>query len=145
MSSRYKPRGWFGDSHRHSLAAKGIRTYAKKDVNNSFFYAQRMEEEVSTPHLTNMLRSGKRFPDIVAMHPKADKESLRKRSIKILESLEQVNTLSTIDRDGVDETVKMAKQSSKFKKDVLRVLNSPQMVSFLSRDGIKVAELRREL
>lgn len=30
--SRYKPRGWRGDSYRHYLAAKGVKTKVKKSA-----------------------------------------------------------------------------------------------------------------
>jgi len=40
---RYKKQGWFGDSHRHYLASKGIRT--KLDFNKNYMVSKMAEPE----------------------------------------------------------------------------------------------------
>lgn len=142
MSGRYKRRGWHGNSHGHSLAAKGIKLYARKEP-ESFFYAQKNEKLLSTTKLADLLKKGASYNEVKKAYPDADAEDIRKRGIKVLESREGNNTLSTLDRNGVDMSVTMAQSSSRFRESVKRVLGNKQMASFLP--DVKVAALQKNM
>jgi len=142
MTGRYKRRGWYGNSQGHALAAKGIKLYSKKEP-DSFFYAQKAEQLLSTTKLADLLKKGHTYNELVKKYPEADPEDVRKRGIKVLESREGTNTLSTLDGNGVDMSVSLAKTSSRFKENAMRVLHDKQMASFLP--DVKIQALKQNM
>jgi hypothetical protein len=90
-----------------------------------------------------MIREGKSFQEIKRMHPDADSEDLRLRGIKAIENVEGNSTLSTINSNGVDLTVKMANSNKQLKEDIEETLNDSQKASFLA--PIKVEMLKKRL
>ena len=132
--------GWYGDSGRHALAARGISTKRKYSASKQMlmrkpvdpaFYAKR-EQSLPFMHLVTMVRQGKSYPEMQAMHPDADKEELRKRGIKAYEAVHATNALSTIDANGVDKNVELANKSKKLKQDMLEVLENSQSSTFIA-------------
>jgi hypothetical protein len=139
-------RGWFGHSHEHSLARRGIRRYnADKDATlvNPTFYAQKREEEVSFATLMDETRSGSSYQDLCRKHPNAEKESLRVRGIKAVESRDGNNVLSTLNNNGVDESVRMAEHNGRLRDQMLETLQDRQKASFLQ--DVKVGLLKDRL
>ena len=114
------------------MAARGIRLYAakKQTLIDPMFYANK-EKEIPSLHLKDMAQNKLTYHQMLAMHPKTDKEDLRLRGIKAIESVEGGNTLSQLNRMGVDMTVKMAKESRTFNANVVDVLKDRQKSSFL--------------
>lgn len=139
--SRYKKSGWYGNSQAHALAAKGVRTrrYDAQKLVDPMFYARQREEQVPFQHINTMVREGKTFQEMKAMHPDADQEDLRKRGIKALSD----STLSTLNEQGVDSSVKLAKMNRGTKVRMCEVLNDPQKSSFLPK--VKVEFLKERL
>lgn len=132
--NRYKRRGWFGDSQGHSLAAKGIATRyaAKKTVlRDQIFFASKHEELLPTSHIQEMIQDGWNFQRMQQMHPDVDREDMRQRGIKAWESQHGSNTLSTIDRQGVDASVRVATLDPRFKRSIQNVLDDGQGRSFI--------------
>ena len=144
MINYRKSGGWRGNSYGHSLAARGVRLYARKQsLSDPLFYAKSREDSVPFTHLVDMIREGKSFQEIKRMHPDADSEDLRLRGIKAIENVEGNSTLSTINSNGVDLTVKMANSNKQLKEDIEETLNDGQKASFLA--PIKVEMLKKRL
>jgi hypothetical protein len=129
-------RGWRGDSARHSLAAKGIHTkqYAarKAILMEPVFYAQKNETDVPMAHILGMVKNGDTYPEMKRMHPDADAESLRKRGIKAIDSREGNSAMRTIDENGVDKLMLLAKGNSRLKEQVKGALANRQYRSFIA-------------
>jgi hypothetical protein len=139
--SRYKKSGWYGNSQGHALAAKGIRTSynaSKQKLVDPLFYARQREEQVPFQHISGMVRKGQLFAEMKRMHPDADPEDLRKRGIKALSD----STLSSIDEQGVDSSVKLARFNAQLKRRMCSVLNDPQKASFLPEIKVKLLKER---
>ena len=133
---RYGRGGWYGDSSRHRLAARGISTNQKylakkQELAEPLFYARKRESELPFSHITQMVKEGGSYQSMINMHPKADKEDLRLRGIKAIENRDMDNTLSMIDKNGVDKTVELAEANPRTREKVLRVLNCRQRGSFI--------------
>ena len=148
MSSRYG-RGWFGQSGRHSLAARGVvtakaipRSYSASKAVEPMFYARKRESDLPFSHIAGMVRDGKSYSGMQSMHPGADQEDLRLRGIKAIEMLDMDKTLSTVDKHGVDKTVSLAQSSPRLKVKVVAVLSDRQKGSFIA-DIKREAILRR--
>ena len=140
----YKRGGWYGNSQGHALAARGVRLYARKQtLNDPIFYAQKHEESVPMTHILDMVRSGETFDSIKRMHPDADQEDLRRRGIRAIEMSEGNGTLSMLDSNGVDLSVKMADNNPRLKQNMKETLADPQKASFLH--SVKVEALKRRL
>jgi len=139
-------RGWFGQSSRHSLAARGVvtsrRYSAEKPVSAALepmFYARKRESDLPFTHILGMVRDKQSYSGMKSMHPDADHEDLRLRGIKAIEALEMDNTLSTVDKHGVDKNVSLAQSSPRLKSKMVSVLNNRQKGSFIAdikRDAI---------
>ena len=147
-SFRAKPTGWQNDSTRHSLAAKGIVSKKYASVKSPIlvdpvFYAQKREESVSFSAIMDMVKSGDTVQTMSAKHPAADPEDLRKRGIKALESREGTNTLSTLDKQGIEDTMRMAKYDPEFRNEVKSTLESNQKCSYMH--PVKVEVLKRRM
>ena len=129
-------RGWRGDSGRHSLAARGISTrqYAaqKARLMEPVFYAQKNEQEVPMAHILIMVKQGTNYPQMKAMHPDADAESLRKRGLKAIDAKEGNNTMQTIDDNGVDKLQLLIKGNPRLKEQVKNALKDSQHRSFIA-------------
>lgn len=137
--SRYKKSGWYGNSQAHSLAAKGIRTqYTASKLVDPMFYARQREEQVPFEHLSRMAREGLTYQEMKAMHPGADTEDLRRRGIKALSD----STLSILNEQGVDSSVKLAKMNRGTKMRMCEVLNDRQKASFLPDVKVKFLQER---
>ena len=144
MRSYRRTGGWYGNSVGHALAARGMKLYARKQtMTDPIFYAQKREESVPMAHILDMVRSGESFDNIKRMHPDADQEDLRKRSIKAIEMSEGNGTLSMLDSNGVDMSVNMAENSPRLKESMRETLADPQKASFLH--SVKVDALKRRL
>jgi hypothetical protein len=142
---KYKQKGWFGHSHEHAMAARGMKLYARKEqvLVNPVFYAQKREEEVAFNTILDEVRDGATYSELLRKHPHADKEDLRIRGIKAVESREGNNSLSTLNSNGVDASVHMAQHNQRTKEKMLETLNDHQKSSFLQ--VIKVDLLKKRL
>jgi hypothetical protein len=127
------------------MAARGMRLYARKDsvLVDPVFYAKKREEQVSSFTLMDHVRVGDTYPNIVAKHPDADKEDVRIRGIKALDVRDGHETLSMINKSGIDESVRVAKENPRLKSRMLSVLSDAQRSSFIP--VVKVELLRRRL
>jgi hypothetical protein len=127
------------------MAARGVRLYAKKGqvLMDPIFYAKKREETVGFMRLREELQDGLTFAEIKRNHPDADEEDLRQRGIKAIESNEGSTVLSTLDRNGVDSSVRLAKMDARRKEQMLACLNDRQKASFLPQ--IKVDLLKRRM
>jgi hypothetical protein len=136
-------RGWFGNSQGHSLAAKGIRLYARKQqLSDPSFFARR-EESVPYADIVSMVGDGRSYPQLVVAFPDADKEDLRLRGIKAVESRDGHGTLSMINSSGVDQIVVLSRANPALGRRVRDVLDDRQRSSFIH--GVKVGALRGRL
>jgi len=129
-------RGWYGDSSRHSLAAKGIVTKQyqaqKMRMQEPLFYSQKNEQDVPMIHILGMIKSGTNFPQLRAMHPEADTESLRKRGLKAIDAREGNSTMRTIDETGVDKLILLTKGNSRLKEQVKDAMADSQYRSYIA-------------
>ena len=140
---KYGKGGWHGNSYGHSLAARGVRLYARKQsLVDPLFYAKQREDSVPFSHLVDMIRNGLTYQDIRRMHPDADAEDLRLRGIKAVENVEGNNTLSMLNSNGVDLTVRMAKSNKQLQEDIEVTLNDKQKASFLAPVKVEVLKTR---
>lgn len=140
---KYSKGGWYGNSHGHALAARGIRLFAKKDnLVDPVFYAQKKEETVSTLELISEIRSGATFADLVKGHPDADQEDLRLRGIRAADSVEGNGTLSFINSNGIDVSVKMAEGNPHLRSQMLETLGDSQRKSFIQKQKADALEVR---
>jgi NADPH-dependent glutamate synthase beta subunit-like oxidoreductase len=137
-------RGWHGNSYGHSLARRGFRLYAKKDrMTEPIFYARKREEEIPQFRVLQMAKSGMTFKEMQEAHPDADVEELRQRGIRAIDTVNGADTLSRIDRSGVDELVKYAQNSLMMKDRVKEAITDRQQSSFIQKP--KVEALRERL
>lgn len=145
IQSRYKQHGgWYGNSQGHAMAARGMRLYASKQVLvDPLFYAQKREEQVSFSQIVDEVKQGSTYDELKVAYPDVDKEDLRMRGIKAISSVEGGTTLSAMDHNGVDVSVKLASMSPSTKRRMLQVLNDRQQSSFLP--SIKVDLLKKRL
>ncbi len=134
--------GWYGNSVGHGLAAKGIRTkyYANKQL-DPLFYANKHEEQVPFNEIMDDVRSGLSFDRMKLKYAHADQESLRKRGIQALDTRDGEDTVSVIDRNGVNEQVMMMQHNHDIRDRTIRALQNPQKMSFIH--PIKVEALRK--
>ena len=148
--SSYKKSGWYGHSHQHSLAAKGISTkkyLASKATTqimyDPVFYAAKQESEVPFTHCMSMVREGKHFQEMERMHPDADRETMRLRAIKAYDAVHGADTLSTINKNGVDENVRLAMKSPRLREQMLDTISDRQARSMIAE--VKVESLKTQL
>ncbi len=123
--------GWFGNSHGHAMAARGITLYAKKTKMDPLFYANKSEKDIPFAVVMDHVRKGQNYNTVKSQHPDADPEEIRIRGIKALETMDGSNTLSTINKNGVDETLQLAKNDKKFAEQVEVTLADDQRSSFI--------------
>jgi hypothetical protein len=136
-------KGWYGNSYGHSLAARGVRLYARKPgYVDPLFYAQKMETDIPTQHALDMAKKKLFFGDVKEMHPDADSELLRKKMIKAMDAREGTDTLSVLDSQGVDESVKMATFNNLTRTRMLDTLKDPVKMSYLPSAKVKLLETR---
>lgn len=137
-------RGWFGDSHGHALAARGVRLYAKKDgyVDPMFYYNQQ-EEEMPYADLRYMVDKNMKYEEMCAQYPDADHVSLHKRAIQIIDGRAGSSTLRDMDAMGVDAISKMARVNPRFRYNCAKVLQDAQKASFIP--GPKRALLQEKI
>ena len=129
--SKYKRRGWFGDSAGHALAAKGVKVY-NAHKNESIFYYQQRELNLSTNHINDMvIRDKLTLGEMTAMHKGTSEQELRMRGINAIESKRGDNTLSKMNELGVDATLKLAESSTSFRRNAEDILKNPQLSSFI--------------
>ena len=129
-------KGWHGDSGRHSLAARGIVTKQyqaqKMRMQEPLFYSQKNESDVPMVHILGMVKGGHNFPQLRAMHPDADTESLRKRGIKAIDAREGNSTMRTIDENGVDKLIMLTKGNPRLKEQVKEAMKNSQYRSYIA-------------
>lgn len=142
---RYGRSGWFGNPSGHAMAARGIKLYAKRhqELMQPLFYAQKREAQVPFISIIDRVRQGALLRELQQSYPGVDKEDLRRRGIKAIEYAEGNRTLSAMDVNGIDASVKMARENQRVRQDMRSVLESPQKASFLPQ--VKVELLRQRL
>lgn len=133
-------RGWFGDSAGHSLAGRGVK-FKRKGVGLSdpLYFAHRREMDVPFSTISDLVRKGLDYRQMMFRLRSEDPEDVRRRGIMAVEGRNADGMLSALDRQGVDMSVRMAEESPKFKSDAIKVLRDRQASSFL------VPEKREEL
>jgi hypothetical protein len=134
-------KGWYGESHRHSLAARGVTTrrYAAQKLVDPVFYAAKQESEVPFIHCMAMVKKNTYFPEMERMHPDADRETLRLRAIKAYDAVHGSDTLSMLNRNGVDESVRLAQKNNSLRQRMIETLKDGQARSMLA--DVKVDSL----
>lgn len=133
-------RGWYGNSQGHSLAARGISMYGKKKLVDPVFYARKNERKLPFSHIMGMRKKNMALNEMVRMHPGVDEEDLRMRAIRAEEILMADDTIAKLDRQGVDASEKMAKQSKTFRKSALFVLDNPARRSLLKPEKARALQ-----
>lgn len=138
MRKSYKRRGWYGDSTGHSLAARGIKLYnkSKSSLVDPKFFAQKQQKDLPFDDVMDMVKENNTYYMMKSKHPNADPEDMRLRAIRALEIRDADDTLSKLDRNGVDLSVAMAKESSFFKMKAMDVINDPQKRSLLKEEKL---------
>lgn len=135
--------GWFGNPQGHALAARGIRMYAKKESMSPVFFAQRREEQVPFSILVDMVKDGRSYQDMCREYPVAEKEDVRLRGIKAVETVHGDNTLSLLNRNGIDDSVSMSRSDPNMRNRMLLTIDDRQKSSFMQ--PVKVEALRSRL
>lgn len=135
-----RPSGWKGHSYEHGLARKGIRTKPKIDP---IFYAQKFERDVPFQSIMDDVKTGLTVQEMAMKYPDADPDDLRRRGLKAIEAREGANTLSVLDKNGVDDTVRRAKMDTEFRRSARNALESRQKCSFMH--PAKVEALKKRL
>ena len=137
-------RGWFGDAQRHSLAARGFRV-AKGDVKlvDPVFYVRKREEEVPFSDVLDAMRERVSFSVLKARYPDADEEDVRRQAVKALDTRDGNDVMSTIDKNGVDQSVRLARLSPALRSSMVAALADSQKSSFVH--PVKAESLRRRL
>lgn len=136
--------GWYGDSQGHSLAARGVRLYAHKErLMDPVFAARKREEDISFSHMSQMLKEGYNFHQIRQMHPNVDQETVRQQGIKAMDARTGSNTMTMLNSNGVDTTVRMARVNKNVKERAISALHDSQKASFLPE--VKVQLLKNRL
>jgi hypothetical protein len=135
-------RGWFGHSAEHSLAARGVRIYAKRKSSDPMFYAVKREREIPSSHIFDMVRKGATYHQMCVQYPGRGEE-VRKKGLVALESVDADGTLSTLERQRIDESVLRSQMSPAFRERALWVLQNPQRRSFLHPE--KAAALQERM
>ena len=128
--------GWYGHSREHALAARGVRIYAAQKLMDPVFFARKNEEEVPLSFVLGDVRQGKTYTQL-KMKYRTDPEHLRQRGIRALEMRDADDTLSTIDRQGVDMTKRMMEESPHFKERVYMAIKDQQKASFLYPEKVR--------
>ena len=128
---KYARTGWFGHTHEHALAARGIKIYAarKEQMMAPVFLAQRKEESLPSWKLREAIREGKTYPDVMRENALADKEDVRKRYMSVISDMTGNDVPVQIDRQGVDDTIRQAQHNSYFAEKVRDVLSDPLLAS----------------
>lgn len=78
--------------------------------------------------------------EMVRMHPGVDEEDLRLRAIRAEEIIMADDTISKLDKQGVDTSVAMAKGSKSFRKGANFVLSCPARRSLLKPEKAKALQ-----
>jgi hypothetical protein len=100
------------------------------------FFARKNEEEVPLSTVLGDVRQGRTFVQM-RMKYRVDPEHLRQRGIRALEMRDADDTLSTIDRQGVDMTKRMMEESPQFRERVYLAVKDPQKSSFLYPEKVR--------
>jgi hypothetical protein len=136
--------GWFGDSHGHSLAAKGFRS-RKQDVKlvDPVFYVRKREEQVPFADVMDAMRERQGFVLLRSRYPDADEEDVRRQAIKALDTRDGTDVMQTMDKNGVDDSVRLARMSPALRQSMMRALNDSQKCSYMHQ--VKVDALKKRL
>ena len=137
-----KRRGWYGDSQGHALAARGIRRYKKSKLVDPVFYATKQEKMLPFNHVMDMVKQKKSFYQMQKMHPQVDKEDIRKRAIKAVAMRDADETLTKLERNPVDLSVKMAEESPFFRMKAKDALSDMQKRSLLKEEKAEILRKR---
>lgn len=141
----HKPIGWRGNTHGHSLAAKGIRMYpARRRVSLTapVFYAQR-RSDIPMSDIMHMARDGKTFPEMMQELGKDyDQNDVRTAGIRAMGSYyaDSDHVLERMDKEGVDRLLTEARRDAKYREEMTRVLDNRQKRSFLHPDKANALE-----
>lgn len=135
---RYKPRGWFGQSHRHSLAAKGISTkhnYFQTKA-SSFFQgltADALGTSQRAKSRSKSLRSPRRVEELQSA------ENLQRRTV-------DEGQLTKDEEDTVQTRIREERTPEKDKlSDAWTAWQPVQTLPYLRASQAKEEELRKEL
>ena len=133
-------RGWFGNSYGHSLAAKGMRMYARKDqmLMDPVFYAKKKEQQIPLERMMQGIREGKTFYNLVDEYPEADREDIRKKAIRVIDARDGHETLHMLDSNGVDVSVRMATLNPRLRLRMIGILDDRQKSSFLPDQKVQL-------
>ena len=137
-------RGWFGNPVGHSLASRGYAS-KKQDVKlvDPVFYVKKREEHVPFDDVMDEMRDRVNFEGLKRKYPDADEEDVRRQGIRALDTRDGTDIMSTLDKNGVDSSVRLAKMSPALKQSMLSALGDSQKVSFMH--PMKVDSLKRRL
>lgn len=135
---KYKRRGWYGNSYGHSLAARGIKLYAKKNASQPMFFT-RQEEKVPLSLIREMIEEGLTYQDMLTMHESSDEKYLRHRGIQTIDGREGNNVLSSLYNDN-EKVIARKMQDDYFKKKVRNVINDRQKASFIPDAKLEVVK-----
>lgn len=127
---KHYKRGWFGDSHGHALAAKGVRLYAKKTPKRDMFYQYMQRKRVPVDAMRTMIRKGVPYEEMKRAYPDVDAEELRLSAIREYDGTRGSNTLQLMNDVRVDTLEEMAK-NPRMKQAMMDVLNNRQGESLL--------------
>lgn len=146
-----KHMGWRGNPVGHSMAAKGISIYAarkpKRSLVDPLMFAHK-EKAAPFGSLMYAARMGKTFQELRGEYPDANPEDLRRSAIVAAEAVDADDTLTYMDKTGIDDAIRMAKAKPETRQRMLEILRSPSRRSYLSaRVGgdAKVAALQTRL
>lgn len=136
--------GWFGDSHGHSLAAKGFKS-RRADIKlvDPVFYVKKREDQVPFAEVMDAVRDRASFSVLKAEYPDADEEDVRRQGLRALDTRDGTDVLQTIDKNGVDDSVRLARMSPALRQSMIRALSDPQKMSYINQ--VKAESLRKRL
>lgn len=146
---KYQRSGWFGNSQGHALAARGVRVrmYAARKqqvvLMDPIFYAHKQEQRVPYMVVVKCLQNGETYADLCNKYPEEDREELRERGIKALDMTNGSQVMSTMDKNGVDMCVNMAKHNERLKTQMKEALHNHQKCSFIPE--VKATALKHRL
>lgn len=139
-----KKGGWFGNSQGHSLAARGVTVYMKRrTMVNPMFYARRSEAAVPFSSISDDVKEKMSMGDLVKRYPSADADEVRRKAIMAIDVTQGKNTMSMLERNGVDETMRAIRRDEGLRVEVREAIGSDWKMSYLH--PVKVMALRKRM
>lgn len=138
----YNKKGWYGNSRAHALAAKGIKSKPSLSTER-IFLAKKAESDVPLHQIRQDLANGMDFRQLQMKYPAMDEETLRKRAIKMYDSNQGNQALTTINEYPPKLISVLAKSSPRLKSSLQDTLANDQARSFINDK--KLEEVRQSL